>query len=241
MKHQTINLVKFKALSKRLGQPMCHTVGYLETLWIFCQIQARDGDLSRFSEMEIAGWIEYPGDPGDFIAALVECRWLDSDGDILTVHNWADHRPNWLKGVQAKEQPGSGPGKPPRSGTRSATKVADLSGAPPNLTQPNPTKPNPTKPIKSDFETFWQSVNPKIAKEGCRKHYERITKNGQLEVIVSHIQARWEIYAKSPKAKSDYAWEPLAWLRDGHYEDDPESWNRLPPINGKATYEDICR
>lgn len=121
MKHQTINLVKFKAFCKRISQPMCHAVGYLETLWIFAQIQARDGDLSKFSALEIAGWIEYPGDPQTLIDALVECRWLDRDGDRLTIHDWESHKPNWLRGVEAKAEareaakpePGADPGTEP--------------------------------------------------------------------------------------------------------------------------------
>ncbi len=77
MKHAAINLVKFKALQKRLGAPMCHVVGYLESLWIFAQVQARDGDLTKFSALEIAGWIEFPGDPDDLLNALIQTRWID--------------------------------------------------------------------------------------------------------------------------------------------------------------------
>jgi len=103
MKHLAINLVKFKALQKRLGHaPMCHVVGYLETLWIFAQLQARDGDLTKFTALEIAGWIEFPGDPDEFIESLVKTRWLDRIGDRLLIHDWNEHKPNWLKGVVSR-------------------------------------------------------------------------------------------------------------------------------------------
>jgi len=88
MKHQAITLVKFSALSKRLSLPRCWTIGVLESLWTFACCNARDGDLSRFSALEIAGWIEWPGDENELIEALVETRWLDRDGDSLSIHDW---------------------------------------------------------------------------------------------------------------------------------------------------------
>lgn len=142
MKHQTINLVKFKALQKRLAAPMCHVVGYLETLWIFCQIQAQDGDLSRYSPLEIAGWIDYPGDPQNFVDALVETRWLDRVGDCLLVHDWGEHKPNWLRGVEAKRRPKDGPGSQPS--TEPGSQPSSQPGSEPSWGHPNLTQPNLT-------------------------------------------------------------------------------------------------
>ena len=140
VKHQTINLVKFKAFARRVKAPLCHAVGYLETLWIFTQIQARDGDLSKFSNLEIAAWIEFPGEPDELIDALVEARWLDRVGDRLLVHDWDSHKPNWLKGVAARSEPSHEPGNEPSSvpGKRPGKRPGSALGTePPNLTQPN--------------------------------------------------------------------------------------------------------
>lgn len=136
MKHNTINLVKFKSLSRRLRLPLCWTVGVLESLWMFAINNARDGDLSQFSPLEIAGWMDFPGDENELIDALVETHWLDRDGDTLTIHDWQDHKPNWLKGIEARsaqngeyDEPSSEPSSEPRL-------------QPPNLTFPSPTFPN---------------------------------------------------------------------------------------------------
>ncbi|MCR9294418.1 MAG: hypothetical protein NXI32_17000 [bacterium] len=151
MKHQTITLVKFKALQKRLQAPLCHVVGYLESLWLFAQINARDGDLSKFTALELAGWIEYPGDPSELIEALVETRWLDretseSGVERLSIHDWEQHCPNWLKGISSRSenpgrfQPGPGPstGAGPLPSSGPGTGPGPLPGnGPPNLTQPN--------------------------------------------------------------------------------------------------------
>ena len=128
MKHQTILNVKFSNLQRRLKLPRCYTVGVLECLWIFTQTNARSGELGRFSADEIAAWLEWPGEPGELIEALVETGWLDRDGDQLAVHDWATHMPTWLKGVNARQ-----PVEP--SCTPSCTPSVTL----PNLTQPNPT------------------------------------------------------------------------------------------------------
>jgi len=94
---------------------------------------------------------------------------------------------------------------------------------------------------ESEFELFWGQVpeGRKIGVAGCRKHYERIVKEIKTDDPHAFLRDRWTTYAKSPKAQSDYAWEPLAWLRDGHYADDPESWNRAHTNNHKPLLEEI--
>lgn len=174
MKHQTITLVKFKALSKRLSLPLCWTVGVLEGLWVFACHNARDGDLSRFSNLELAGWLEYPGDETELIDALVETGWLDRDGDSLLVHDWNEHKPNWLKGIQGrneKEKPSCKPSRVP-SAEPSSQPSSEPSTEPPNLTlpRPNQTQPNPTLP-SPDLEpeplpAAWEEVVVECAKLG---------------------------------------------------------------------------
>jgi hypothetical protein len=138
MKYQTINLVKFKALGKRLGLPMYQCVGLLESLWLLAQIQARDGDLSKFSNLEIAGWIEWPGDESALVDALVETHWLDRKDGLLAIHDWDEHKPTWLKGVEArgkgkvceKNKPSS------KLSTEPSSKLSSIhSVEPPNLTK----------------------------------------------------------------------------------------------------------
>lgn len=154
MKHLAINLVKFKALQKRLGQPVCHVVGYLETLWIFAQLQARDGNLTKFSSLEIAGWIEFPGDPDEFVEALVKTRWLDRVGDQLLIHDWDEHKPNWLKGVSSRrdavpgqsavfDSPGSEPSQSPSS-TPSSEPGTEPPKPKPSLSQTIPSQSKPS-------------------------------------------------------------------------------------------------
>jgi hypothetical protein len=154
MKHLAVTLVKFKALQRLLNAPLCHAVGYLETLWIFAQLQARDGDLTKYSALEIAGWVEYPGDPDEFIEALVKTRWLDRVGDRLMIHDWDEHKPNWLKGVGSRSTgPGSGPG--PEPGYRP-------SSAPGSEPTPPPPKPKPSLSLAKPNETMPSLAKPSL-------------------------------------------------------------------------------
>ena len=141
LKHQTLTLVKFDTFRRRLKLPRCYAIGVLESLWLFAQTNARDGYLSRYTNEEIAAWLEWPGDDEELIQALVDLRWLDiydpkdGQGRGLRIHDWEKHCPNWLKGVQAR-QPSAAPG-------------AALGAQPPNPTLPNPPHPSPTLPLGS--------------------------------------------------------------------------------------------
>jgi hypothetical protein len=153
--HQAINAVKFKALARRLGLPMYRVVGVLESLWLFAQVQARDGDLSRFTPLELAGWIEWDGgDDAELIDALVETRWLDRDEGWLAIHDWDDHKPNYLKGSDAaaakRKTPKDGSRVAPKDGSRVAPKDGSKT-PPPNLTKPLGAAPhNQTEPNEAD-------------------------------------------------------------------------------------------
>ena len=158
MMHQAISTVKFKALCKRLNLPLYETVGLLEALWLFAQIQAKDGDLTRFTPLEIAGWLDWQRDENEMVEALVETRWLDRDETGLRIHDWSEHKPNYLKAVEAREkvrktvrdahancaaqnaqmrEPGTEPGTEPGSapGTVLGTEPGRV-----HLTQPNLTR-----------------------------------------------------------------------------------------------------
>lgn len=157
MKHQAINLVKFKAFCKRTKAPLCHAVGYLESLWIFAQIQARDGDLTKFTSLEIAGWIEYPGDPQELIDALVETRWLDRVGDRLLVHDWESHKPNWLKGSEARWSGANPDNELPstEASTDTGAVPSTVLGTVPSTLPPKPKpKPNLTQPDPNPAQPF---------------------------------------------------------------------------------------
>ena len=83
---------KFSQLKKLIGQPRCYTLGCLETLWHFTGRFTPQGNIGKYTDREIEAWIEWPGESGLLIAALIETRWLDRDPDYrLIVHDWHIH------------------------------------------------------------------------------------------------------------------------------------------------------
>lgn len=79
---------KLVRLASRLGVPRVQAAGHLTFLWLWCVDYAPKGDVSKFGAPEIAAGAEWDGDPGSFVAALLETGWLDEDGKV---HDWEEY------------------------------------------------------------------------------------------------------------------------------------------------------
>src|SRR5678815_4241072 len=94
MKSGTPNHPKTKALARRLRVALPHAVGILEMLWHFGRDYARQGDIGRFSDGEIADAVAWPSERPveDLIEALLAERWLDKNPQHrLLIHGWSEH------------------------------------------------------------------------------------------------------------------------------------------------------
>ena len=89
---------KFARLRKLLGLRRCPALGYLEGLWHFTGRYAPHGDLGKFTDLDIESWLEWEGDDGTLIAALITAGWIDRDSKYrLIVHDWKQHADNGTK------------------------------------------------------------------------------------------------------------------------------------------------
>lgn len=59
--------------AKALGVPVAHLVGHLVCLWHWALDYAEDGDLTGYSDAELADAAQWEGDPAEFVKALIEC------------------------------------------------------------------------------------------------------------------------------------------------------------------------
>ena len=185
MRHSTVNLMKFKRLSRRLRLPLWQTVGLLESIWILAQHNARDGELGRFACDEIAAWIEWEGDELEMIEALVECGWLDREGNSLRIHDWLEECPTWIKGLISRDQ--------------AVTKSATTS---------TPTKSATTSAALSTHTTSATTIDPLLLNETKRNETKENKKKekgsaappvfpGELDT--EEFQAVWAIWVKHRK------------------------------------------
>ena len=229
MKSGTTNHPKFRALMRSLKLPQYVVVGLLESLWMLASQFADDGDLSRFDSNAIADFSGFEGDAEALMDALVECRWIDRDGDTLRVHDWEDHCPDYIYDRRRKRRK--------RDELRSipgmSGKVLDNPGKSP------PTKPNHTKPSirQSSF------VPPKVeeVKAYCLERGNSV----DAEQFMNHYTSNGWMKGKSKirdwKAavrtweKNDFQSGSISGSRSSSERDRPELRTLTTPQARKAT------
>jgi|GEM_PF-2324998 hypothetical protein len=83
---------KFADLKARLGRPKYAALGCLEAIWHFTGRFTPQGNIGKYTDHAIEAWVEWDGEPGALIAALVDARWLDTDPTHrLIVHDWNEY------------------------------------------------------------------------------------------------------------------------------------------------------
>jgi hypothetical protein len=104
MKLDALDHPKTLDLSARLNISLPTAIGHLELLWAWTGKKAAQGNIGKWPDGAIARACFYDGDPAVFIAALVDCRFLDAHPEHrLTVHDWPDHAPRWVKSKLSTE------------------------------------------------------------------------------------------------------------------------------------------
>lgn len=137
VKHTAVYHPKMNRLMRLIGRSRPSTVGLMEMFWIWVGQYCPDGNLTKVvSDIESA--IEWDGNEGDFLEALIGSGFVDDDNGRVVVHDWDDHCPEYIKkrrrrttAADARTVDGQ---RPPMSALPNPTK--------PNLTQPNPTRPD---------------------------------------------------------------------------------------------------
>lgn len=89
---------KFAELKARLGTGKGRTLGYLEALWHFTGRFTPQGNVGKYSDLQIEAWIEWEGEPGALIKALADSHWIDADETHrYLVHDWQEHADHTTK------------------------------------------------------------------------------------------------------------------------------------------------
>lgn len=98
MKAGTHNHLKTKRLKRLLKIPLYRAVGILETLWLLCIDCCDEGNVGKFTDEEIADYLEWDGDPSALVRALSDSGWTDPDSNGRPViHDWLEHCPEFIR------------------------------------------------------------------------------------------------------------------------------------------------
>lgn len=80
---------KFAHLKGILKEPRAHVLGYLESIWHFTGRFTPQGNIGKYSDFQIEAWLEWRGEPGELVDALVESGWLVRDQQVrLRTFQW---------------------------------------------------------------------------------------------------------------------------------------------------------
>ena len=83
---------KFADLKHRLVATKGAALGYLECIWHFSARFTPRGNIGKYSDSAIEAWVEWDGEPGLLISAMVESCWLHLNGEHrVVVHDWSQH------------------------------------------------------------------------------------------------------------------------------------------------------
>ncbi len=85
-------------LATRLGICLPQAIGHLELLWAFVAQKTPQGDIGKWSNAVISHAAQWTNDPDLFVQSMTDSGFFDEDSDHrLLIHDWAEHRPNWVQ------------------------------------------------------------------------------------------------------------------------------------------------
>ena len=146
------------------------SINVLETIWLLCSDCCDQGNIGKFTDDEIADYLEWEGSPEVLVKSLIDAGWVDEHEDYrLVIHDWLEHCPEFvrervrkrhMREAKAGRKPSSDqeirtyvsseadkPGTNTDKGGTAADKTGQGRDKPPLVPSiPNPTQPNQFNP-----------------------------------------------------------------------------------------------
>lgn len=207
------NHPKTLKMKRRLG-----AAGPLGIIYLILHAAAEkpDGDLTSMDDEEIELAAQWDGEPGAFIAAAVQVKFLEAaPGGGYVLHDWADHQP-WAAGADDRADNAKWAALCRRYGRDGAAErmpsyaarmrvASDRHGAA-REAQSEPHAPSPTV---SDTDTV-SDTTPTSTKRPARAVKPRPPVGG--EAYSPAFLRFWEAYPEGKRSKKLDAWK--SWQRD---------------------------
>lgn len=203
---EVVHHPKTRKLAKRLNISKAAAVGHLHCLWHWAVSYATEGDLTSHGDDDIALGAEWEDDPKTFVDALVECQWIDRDGERMALHDWDEYAGRLVDRRRANAERKRMSRARPADISETGEAVTGL----PNLTKPNQTEPDLTKPRARERErrniaaAKWKP-NPQLI-EWVSREFPEIDIVIETEKFIDHFSATGK-----PMKDWDAAWRN--WMR----------------------------
>jgi hypothetical protein len=166
MKIDCVGHIKTLKLKRELQLPRWQVIGLLETLFNFAMINADDGGVGRYSNDEIALYMEYFDDADKLVEALETSGFLEPcEENRLKIHDWAEHAPKFLKDRLDKRAKRNGD-TPRQDATDCDTTRQDAAGSEkseeiaPSIVKPIEDKPLDSVSLNSNPVTGESQIEP---------------------------------------------------------------------------------
>ena len=149
---------KTNKLARLLGVSRPTVVGHLHYLWWWALDFAQDGILSKYDGDDVAEAMEWEGDSGVLLAAMVESGYLDETENGLMIHDWGDYAGKLMERREKDRARKKKAAEKLRAayeirGSSSGTDAESAETLTESLvTVPNSTVPNSTVPIDPEGE-----------------------------------------------------------------------------------------
>jgi hypothetical protein len=215
MKRGTPDHPKTLDLQAELHLSKWGAVGVLECLWHFAAQYARQGDIGRFSDEQIARAIGWEGDAGQLVVALVRAGWLDECPRYrLVIHDWSEHADDTTKKNLARRKLGFATACPDMSGHVQTS--PDMSRPPVPVPVPEPTTPPAPpaggRPPRSLIDAI-ADYQGQLGKPAYRQDRRWIAEQLRVGVAVDEICKAIErdiqrILVSDGKLHADAPWPP---------------------------------
>jgi hypothetical protein len=219
---------KFAQLKTRLGVGKAVALGYLECIWHFAGRFTPQGDIGKYEDAAIEAWVEWDGEAGALIQALVDTRWLDWDDTYrILVHDWAQHADKATKQALGRSKlgfcvpsvhtPGAHVFQPYSPPVPVPEPVPVPVPEPDSALRAVPSK-NQTA-IEREFEEDWPKFWSTGAKGTARKAYVKARAKVSREKLMEAV-IRLGPLVKAHAASNGYTPPlPASWLNGERWED----------------------
>lgn len=241
--HQTLaKHPKTLKLARLLKADRRYTVGLLHDLFSWGLDSAgKDGSLPGLTAEDIAAALDFPPRKGVAVVnALVECGYLDKDGETLAIHDWYDYAGKFMEKRESdreRKRAGSSrklPGKPPISPSVSEEFPAEIqrkSIGNPLVTVPNLTVPDHSIPSESNTHTPSTEERVRHEDDGFVKFWDAFPgrKSGNIDQAYREYLRALEsgVTPETLLNALECQRRQPAWMEEnGRYCPSPEKWLR---------------